>query len=256
MLKEALQYLFDQGKQLAQPIKLDILDARHFHFLNDGTPVAVPRPAPIRQTLIRSLEDFIRFAAESKSDDEAVQAVYFNEDRITLVNDEGAHRLERIYFVLEESDQWSTTEGLRDNAQWMQAKQFVRLLRVDLAGALPSNQLVDIVRSVKFENGTMMTVETKRQRESMGKEILAAVKTDQDIPEEVTLQIPVYKSHGENERYGLRCAVEVDPSTLAAFRLTPLPDEIERVQALAVQSIGDRLRAELPSSIPSYYGSP
>ena len=36
----------------------------------------------------------------------------------------------------------------------------------------------------------------------------------------------------------------------------PLPDEIERVQQLAVQSIGERLAESLNEGIPAYYGNP
>jgi hypothetical protein len=139
---------------------------------------------------------------------------------------------------------------------WKTHKDFIRLLKIDLAGALPAGSLLDIIRRVKFENGAITTSEVKKNRESLGKEITAKIDASGEIPDEVTLQVPVYSSMGEKQPYPLQCSVEVDPTRTDAFRLSPLPDEIERVQQLAVGSILERLRVALPDGCPAYYGSP
>ena len=109
---------------------------------------------------------------------------------------------------------------------------------------------------MKFENGVITQSEIKKNRESLGKEITAKVETPLDVPDCVTLNVPVYKSLGEREPYPIYCSVEIDPVRQDAFRLAPLPDEIERVQYLAVGSILQRLRESLPDGVPCYYGSP
>jgi hypothetical protein len=108
---------------------------------------------------------------------------------------------------------------------------------------------------VKFENGSVTRGEKTRDRESMGKDINASVSAAGEIPEEVTLAVPVYKTLREDERYGLKCLVVVEPLE-ATFQLIPLPDEVERVRNAALDSIEVRLTETLSQGVPHYFGSP
>jgi hypothetical protein len=179
--------------------------------------------------------------------------VFFNEGYVVLVFDWGDHRIEKASFLLNWSDPWKTAQKL---GQWMESKTLIRLLRVDLRGCLPDAALVDTIRKVKFESGQTATVETTRTRESLGKELASKIVTAADVPEWVTLDIPVYSNLGETDRYPLRCSLEIDALRSDPFQFKPFPDEIERVMQLAVQSIGERLRAGLPDGVSCYYGSP
>ena len=87
----------------------------------------------------------------------------------------------------------------------------------------------------------------------MGRSITAKVSGEGEIPEEVTLEVPVYSTPGETARYAVRCSVEVDPGT-GRFTLAPPPDELTRVQTLALASIRERLSQG--TNIPAYLGAP
>lgn len=109
------------------------------------------------------------------------------------------------------------------NKTWFQQKPFCGLLRVELGSTIEPALLLNKVKSVNFDNGQVTTGKISRQDESMGLQIRSKVVTEGgELPEQVTLSIPVFKTPGEREEYGLRCSVDTDP-TAGAFQLLPLP---------------------------------
>lgn len=254
MIKEALEYIAKLGYDQQKPGRLDIPDPRASRYLIGKEVLSVASPEPPRGHSVQSLDDFLSMVADNTAEQSAPEAtVFVDESCVVCVLDNDSFRVERFRFPLTWSDVWKTVKSM---AQWKDQKAFIRLLKIDLAGALPENALLNTIRKVKFENGVVTQSEIKKNRESLGKEITSKVETPLDVPDYVTLTVPVYKSLGERDTYPISCSVEIDPVRQDAFRLAPLPDEIERVQYLAVGSILDRLRAALPEGVPCYYGSP
>jgi hypothetical protein len=252
MLKEALEYLMSQSADGVKPIDLETDDPRSKTFVIGGNVTEVETPVPPRNHNVNSLEDFAKFVAECSPED---CVVFYDESVVVGILDNDGHRVERVAFVLSQSDQFDTIEALNGTSCWKNQKDFVRLLKIDLAGAIPPVDLLEVVRRVKFENGTTVKSEVGRARESLGREIRSQVETEREVPEGVVVWVPVYKSLGEREKFGVECSVEVDP-LMGTFRLAPLPDEVERVQHLAMASIRRRLEESLPDGVPVFYGSP
>lgn len=257
MIAEALKFLTDLSTRATAPVKLEIPDPRTAYYAFNGEGIEIPIPDPPREHAPRQLEDIIRLAERFADEGDHSPAVWYDEGEVWLVIDDQAHRCETASLTLIESDVFKTVRSLAGGtkAPSFDHKSFVRLLRIDLAGALPPAALLDVVRRVKFDNGTVATSQVVRSRESIGREITSTVSAESEIPDTVTLSVPVYKTRGETDCYPLRCTVEVDPME-GRFRLIPFPDEIERVQGLAVASIADRLAVGLPASVPAYYGTP
>lgn len=258
MIREALEYLTGLATKAASPVKIDS-DPRRLRYVIDGNVVEYDAPPKPRRHEASSLEDLIslakRFAETVEVDGGEHAAVWYDEGNVVLVIDDAGHRIETATLELLNSDAFVTARNLRDSPRWLEPKPFIRLLRIDLARTLEPAELLDRVRRVKFEAGQATTADVQRNRESLGREITSKVDTVAELPEEVTLLVPVYKTQGETDRLPLRCAVEVDPAR-GAFQLLPLPDEIERVQHLAVASIRDRLSELLPEAVPFYFGRP
>jgi hypothetical protein len=141
---------------------------------------------------------------------------------------------------------------LRRDKPWYAQPDFVRLLRVDLAGTLDPAVLLNRVR--KLVIGQKTTTEVQRRGESFGHEINALAGKDTDPPDEVDLVLPVFKTPGEQTPVYVACTVDVEVAMPKPFRLIPKPDEIERVLQVAVGSIGERLRAGLPEGVACYHG--
>jgi hypothetical protein len=100
------------------------------------------------------------------------------------------------------------------------------------------------------------SAEIKRGQESMGASITAVAHKDAIPPEEVTLALPVFKTPGERAIWTVECSVDFEVSRGSPFRLLPCPDEVERVIAVHMATIADRLQAALPPTVPFHFGSP
>lgn len=251
MLKEALQYLAGLAQESARPTKVDINDPSAVRYLTgSGAVVTVEVPAPPRQHEVCQLADLIALAARFDG-----SVVWYDEGGVVAVFDDDGHRAGRATMGLVESDLFAAVRHLAALKPAYDHKGFVRLLKITLAGTLPPSFLLDVVRRVKFDNGTVTHSESRKSRESLGREITATVSAEGEIPDAVTLLMPVYKTLGETHPYPVRCTVEVDPLE-GSFRLLPFPDEVERVQQLAIGSIAERLGEQLPDGTPCYYGRP
>lgn len=251
MIAEALKFLTDLAAKAQAPQKLDIPDPRFASYLIGGTPERIGIPAAPRDHQPKSLDEIVELANRFSGDRGPV--VWYDETKVVLVIDDDGHRVEKATLSLVPSDVFARVVALRLKPERHEQKPFIRLIRIDLAGTLNPIDLLNHVRRIKFENGVARTGEVLRGKESVSMDILSKVNTETAIPEEVTLQVPVYKTIGLKDRYGLRCAVEVDPAD-GMFQLLPLPDEIERVQHLAVDSIAARLKSGLVETVPSYFG--
>jgi anti-sigma factor ChrR (cupin superfamily) len=186
-----------------------------------------------------------RFAAEKP-------VVWFDHEQVVLVIDDVGHRIETATLALEVSDTFAVVQMLRRDKPWYAQPDFVRLLRVDLAGTLDPAVLLNRVR--KLVIGQKTTTEVQRRGESFGHEINALAGKDTDPPDEVDLVLPVFKTPGEQTPVYVACTVDVEVAQPKPFRLIPKPDEIERVLQVATASIGGRLRAGLTEGVNCYHG--
>lgn len=252
MIKEALAYIAGLATEAVKPVEILSEDPRAKRYMVGGKMMQVDAPIEPRNIDAHSLDDLTAMISGLHEDGD-VPVVYVNEGCAMAVMDHRGHRVEFVTFSLKPSDVWLSVKAMKE---WKTQKDFIRLLKIELAGCLPENALLDIVRKVKFENGVTVAQEVKKNRESLGKEITSKVETAVEIPDYVRLSVPVYKSLGERETYDLTCSVEIDPTRVDAFRLAPIPDAIETVQQAAVQSILERLRDSLPEGVLCYYGSP
>lgn len=264
MLKELLDGLVGLARDGAAPKPLDVPDARtRFYLSGAGAVSSIKLEPPPRKHQVGTLADVIALANRFREDETAGgdaipgPVVWYGPDKAVLVIDDNGHRIEQATLTLEDSQVFRTVEALAEQKPWLEQKAFIRLLRIDLAGSLPPVELLDRVRKVTFDNGQSVLGEVRRDRESLGRQITSKVAAENgaEIPEEVTLVVPVYSTPGERDRYPVRCAVEVD-AMRGAFQLVPMPDEVERARNLAVESIAERLSGDLDSGIPFYHGKP
>jgi anti-sigma factor ChrR (cupin superfamily) len=248
MIKEALEYFAGNVLGAAEPKNLPGTP-RKVRRLITGEVVEWDVPVEPRDHFPATLDEVIalatRFAAEKP-------VVWFDHEQVVLVIDDAGHRIERATLDLEVSDTFAVVQTLRKDKPWYTQPDFVRLLRVDLAGTLDPAVLLNRVR--KLVIGQKTTTEVQRRGESFGYEINALAGKDSDPPDEVDLILPVFKTPGEQTPVYVACTVDVEVAMPKPFRLIPKPDEIERVLQVTVSSIGERLRAGLPEGVACYHG--
>lgn len=261
MLKDALEFFAGIKAASIKPERvLTSDDPRTARVVIDGSIQEVELPPLPRAHRAGTLDEVIAMAnrfggADTPGSAEGPPVVWYDPANVVLVIDDAGHRLERATLGLVTSDVFAKLEELASAKTWMDHKPFVRMLRIDLAGALEPGVL-DRARSIIFESGSQAASTVAREKESLGRSISASVRAATgELPEETTLSVPVYKTAGERDRYGIRCAIDIDHEQ-CRLRLFPLPDEVERVRQLALDSIKDRLAAGLDEAVKFYQGAP
>jgi hypothetical protein len=258
MIAEALKAIETLVGAAAMPKLLKEFPTEAIYVVN-GEQLTVEIPAPPREHQVSELDDLIRlaarFAGEKDLPKTMTPVVWYDADEIVLVLDDDGHRVEKATMDLQFSDVFKVLVALRRDpkAAWKSPRDFVRLIRIELAGAFGDNLLLNAVRKVRFDNGVATTAENSRNRESLGKTLTSTL--DVEVPEAVTLDVAVFNSCGVTWTFPVRCTVETNPLE-GNFQLLPFPDEIERVVQLAVAAIADRLGHGLPESVPAYHGKP
>jgi hypothetical protein len=262
MLAEGFKFLTDLARRSSEPQLLPS-DPWTERRLIDGQVQAFAHQPEPRDHEPGCLDDLIRLAVRfegavgSSTEGESLSpVVWYDRGAVVVVLDDAGDRLEAATLTLEHSDVFQLLCRLRASPReaWLEQKPFVRLLRVELAGTLDPFMLLDPVRTMRWESTATTSGTVGRQQESLGREIASKVRTEQDLPEDVVLQVPVFKTPGETARWPMRCSVDADPA-LCKIQLLPLPDEVERVIDLALMSIRDRLVQGL-GEIPCYRGKP
>jgi hypothetical protein len=135
-------------------------------------------------------------------------------------------------------------------------KAFIKLLRIDLAGCLgPAGNLLDVVRQVKFKQHQSGEGVIQHGKASVGRAIQSELTGAGTIPEEATLDVPVFAGPLARRRYRVDCAIEVDPAT-EKFQLIPFPGAVEAAICAAEKEVGVDLETAVASEAAIYYGTP
>jgi len=258
MIKEAIEYLASQAIKAAQPHRIGdpIESPRRNLVVIDGEIQTIDiAPSPRNHTLghFNEIEAIVkRFGS---IDDDSKPVVWIDRERIVIVLDDDGHRIEQATLPLRPSHAIKRLDSLdtQPGKAWMDQKEFIRLLRIDLAGALDPVTLLNPVRAIRWASEQTVTV--SRQRESMGAEISARCQDGKDIPEDVTLKVSVYSTPGLWQLRPLACSIEVDPSE-GKLRLLPVPDALERLIQDALVAIGMDLYERLADLAHIHIGKP
>lgn len=252
MIAEAIQALADLARKAADP--KPVLDGTTLKkFVVDGKVVDVPKLLPDRKHNVETLDDVIALAKRFSLAESSSPVVWYSPTGVQLVVHDDEYRADTATLEFSETAGWQTVKALGPKV-WFDQAAFVRFLRIDLKGLTENDVLLDRVRSLTWRTGSTTNQAVGFGKASLGRAIEAEVKSGGDIPEEVALNVRVHNNPGEDERFTVRCAVEINEAE-QKLRLVPFPDEIARVERLVVGSIADRLRAGLPESVPCYHGS-
>jgi hypothetical protein len=251
MIADALKYLVELTRGSIEP-RLLVDDATLKQYAIGGEVRTVEVPIAPRAHTLGSLATLLEYA-EIHADESS--RIFYDNGGIVLVLDDADHRVDQVAVPFARSEIWIRLDELASKraGEWLDHKAFVRLLRVDLAGTLPPGVLLDRVRRIVFDNGVVASSEQRGNKgESVGRSIQAKASGEGDIPEEVTLVVPIYTTPGETARYPVPCSVEVDAAR-GLFCLRPLPDVLDLAEAQHLATVRERLAA---GKTPAFLGSP
>lgn len=254
MLKDAFQYLFEQGRAAAPAVVRADCEPADVYYLRrpDGSlEKHTAEPGP-RQAKAHSLQAVCALAVEQKG---VHPEIWYGPDHVTALLGE---RNGTVTLPLAYSDQFNRLSHLKAHRPPLTQAEIVRELRTTFRDALgPAGNLVEVLRRVRFNATATTEGEVGHGRASLGKQIAGEVTGTAAIPEYVTLTFPVYATPCFRViQAHVECALEPDPGT-GTFKLIPLPGELESAVEYATQriceEIGERLDGE---EIPVYHGRP
>jgi len=107
--------------------------------------------------------------------------------------------------------------------------------------------LIDALRQVKFQAATTGDSAIQRGRTSVGKEASAAATFLQDVPETVTVSVPIFENYFARGRRDVLCALEVHEAE-QRFQIFPLPGQLELAITAAEFGVMASLAELLPRS--------
>lgn len=224
-------------------------------FVRHGDEVHEERlPPELRSSRFFALDDFVRAVLDDVVC--PLPEVFHDRDGAMAFVDRD-NRKECIRLPYTRSDAWSKIVGLYTNPCSMTQKQIINFLRFDVA--VPGVQnLMRILRKVDFSRKSDGQRSVEHGRESLGKSVEAAVQGIEEIPEEITVEVPIYNTPGLREvsLVSIRCGLLIDVED-ERFSLRPLADELEKKSAQVQVKIGDLLVAAFANRqppIPVYFG--
>jgi hypothetical protein len=208
-------------------------------------------PAP-RTHLLGSFSEVIPYVETKGTKDNSV--IWFDRCQVVIVlNDET--RRDRASLKLNLTPQVLKLIELEKSRKGLEQKPFVRLLRIDLADALPDTLLLEWVRGVRFTSQGNAAGIVRHGRESLGSDIDEQITSElgSDCPEEVALRVRIFDDPAVTAVARIRCAVEIDVPA-KEFMLTPLPLELHNAIEAAVTDLGTELEAA--DKCPVFRGRP
>lgn len=221
----------------------------HVYYLKrpDGSAERIEAVLSPTTVELFTLEDFIKFVPNWRPDDKSHRQVFCGRGLVECVI--GANReRNRVLLNLPRSKEFETLMGLEKKREELEHRDFMRLLRVTLAGC------VDRADAATFETlkltstgGAESTMATGR--ETTGKRLqMELAANGKPVPTELVVVAPVYRDLvGEGYQRNVVCAVDTNLQD-GTFTLSPLAGAVEaavrETDAMIRKALADGLAAE------------
>lgn len=260
MPKETLELIQKTAQEAQQARILDLPGDGRTKCVNIADKLNfVTIPPAARDHKVESLEDLAAYACrvaahnaiEGLADKNPV--VWHDDEAVILVIDD-TDRRDTVTFALTISRQFGVLRQLRNCPAWLEQRDFINLLRLDLG--LDNIGLVDQFRRLDWKASSENQSTIGHGKESLGKSIQAEVQGVEKLPDELDVRVPVFSNPGVDEKYCVACAIEIDTRN-QRLCLVPLPCELEKAAGLAQEDIHERLAAAMDEiDVPVYFGAP
>lgn len=250
MIKEALEFL---AKQVATHHAAKVLsiggDGRKVFIDQCGKIETLDVVPGLRSHKVTSLDDLIAAARKWNT----APTLWVSDGAIVLVTDDSDRR-DVVTLPLHKSAGFRRLEEL-EKSPILDQLAMLRTLRIDLQGTANRADLITSIRTLKWKQSSSGNVDVQQGKESLGKLIENEVSGAGEIPEAVSVAVPVYSNPGENGKlYPVACDLEVVPGD-QVFRFRPIADELRNTLTFAQGEIVTVLRGALPS-VPVFFGTP
>ena len=205
------------------------------------------KPGP-RNHVVHSVESFVDYARTCAENGDLEPVAWHGEETVVLVLDD-CDRRDVVTLPIPKSDPllW-LMEAAREPIPMNQAV-FVRTLRLKLGQPA---ELVGRFRKLDFAAGRSGAATILHGKESLGREVYAAVNAPEALPDVLNVSVRVTDVPGANALETIRVGLEIDAQR-EEFFLCPLPGELEAAVDRMHAALHKTLSVQL-GEIPVYYG--
>ena len=248
MLKELFDAICAKQAEVKTPTKLDIADPFAKHFFVNGQVLCVAVPPTARNHTVSTLNDLIAAVKEYGSRGEG--SVWHHEEAVIFILNDSDRR-ERITLPLVFSEHWVILQKIPSA---ITQRDFVRLLRHDLAGCLPDT-LLPAISKIEVATSAGQRNEINPGRERGSREFAVDLANSGEIPEQFFATLSVYATAGLRQPRRIKMSLDYTlPPAQVTFQVAAMPDELE----VAMQDAQAELHKLLCEAIeiPVFHGNP
>lgn len=209
-------------------------------------------PAPDRKLALRGLDDVVELCRDTTI--APAPEVYHAGDAIRVILDRRDRR-ENAAMALTKSERFESLVALR-KGQSFSVKDAIRFLRVDLHSTGQGvGELIAGLRRVDFSRSSGTQRTTEHGRETLGRQVEAAIQQTDRVPEDFKVTVPVFTNPGlKGITCTMKCAVNIDLDN-EKIEISTLADEIQAALDGAQKDIHDALVGALPE-VTVLHGNP
>lgn len=256
MLKEFVEALSRLSVDAARPQVSDVAREKDVLVKNpDGTVRIVEGKPPYRSHKAKDLGTIAAFASRFSG-----SAIWYSRNEVVLLIDD-ADRRERVSISMDWSDQIKWLMDMEKSKRLVDQRKILQDLRTVLTPAAfqAAPKFIDLFKQIKFSAGSTTNADMQRGKASVGKEVMARVSFLAELPEMVTVSVPMFHNTFANKCYDVSCAVEIWEAE-EKFQMFPLPGQVEKAFAAAegdiADSIGMLVDQDADDGVKIYYGAP
>lgn len=248
---EALELIQETAQKATAAELLAIEDPRQHHVRIGENLTTIEKAPPLRFHTANSIDSFCDIVHKLPMVDKAASTIWHSPERIVVVFDD-IDRRDCAICLLEPSQQILALN--RIDRKPLNQRDFCRTLKLDLA--VPETWIGQF-RRLDWSAGNDAVTETRRGADRLGAAIRAEVNGIDKLPEELTLQIPLYRTDGARLTYPIRCLIEIDADPNArSLTLATFPGELQNAIDTSQHDIDKMLDEAFNGVVPVFYGAP
>lgn len=149
---------------------------------------------------------------------------------------------ESVVFRTSFSCAWAALQAFGDEITLLEQRAFVRLL-VHVFEADPA--IVTPWRRLDFNRSVLTQGEVSHGKDRLGREINAQASGIGDLPETITVDVPIFREAGQRDRYAVTCKVEIDASS-CKIAIVPKASELALLEENHLAGTIREIRNALP----------
>lgn len=256
MLVDALTFLANQTRKSMSPVFLKDPDSRLYMWLCDpvsGNMSQVPIDQPPRSWTMTSISSFCDLANDPTIATSSAR-IFVSDKEVTLLCDDD-DRAQVVNMPLIPDPRFELLRQFAKATSAMDHREFMQVIRRQFGNAFPADVAARL-RRVDSAASSRVQSEAGKGRDRGIREFISEVSGAEDLPDTVTISVPVFQVEGYSPQYGIVCSLDVVMEhDKPMFLLFPQPGALLAATSAAQRDLATVLRQAV-ADVPVLIGTP